>query len=294
MVLDYVRAVGARAAQGSARRQHGRHRPGVPRARHGRARGPPALPHHRRLLHQGAVPALVPPRLLRGADRRPAATAPSPTSASRSPSCATTARPSSCPRRGPRPSRPAPSRAATSSTTTPRRSGATAAGRGREHPGVAGTMVRAAGARHPRMRCARRGGCSSAGRAPGCGPGGRGFKSRHSPHVARAPACSTPVGGSAVSAAVGSAASASRRLRGWPACRRVAFAAVVTSSIVVALPSSLAVALGAFARPRASAALPLHARLLSSTPADGSTVEAATEVVLAFNGGGQPRLRRVR
>ena len=27
------------------------------------------------------------------------------------------------------------------------------------------------------------GGCSSAGRAPGCGPGGRGFKSRHSPHV---------------------------------------------------------------------------------------------------------------
>ena len=30
-----------------------------------------------------------------------------------------------------------------------------------------------------------RGGCSSAGRAPGCGPGGRGFKSRHSPHVPR-------------------------------------------------------------------------------------------------------------
>ena len=27
----------------------------------------------------------------------------------------------------------------------------------------------------------RDGGCSSAGRAPGCGPGGRGFKSRHSP-----------------------------------------------------------------------------------------------------------------
>ena len=27
------------------------------------------------------------------------------------------------------------------------------------------------------------GGCSSAGRAPGCGPGGRGFKSRHSPHA---------------------------------------------------------------------------------------------------------------
>ena len=27
------------------------------------------------------------------------------------------------------------------------------------------------------------GGCSSVGRAPGCGPGGRGFKSRHSPHI---------------------------------------------------------------------------------------------------------------
>ena len=26
------------------------------------------------------------------------------------------------------------------------------------------------------------GGCSSVGRAPGCGPGGRGFKSLHSPH----------------------------------------------------------------------------------------------------------------
>src|SRR5918995_2363501 len=26
------------------------------------------------------------------------------------------------------------------------------------------------------------GGCSSAGRAPGCGPGCRGFKSHHSPH----------------------------------------------------------------------------------------------------------------
>ena len=29
----------------------------------------------------------------------------------------------------------------------------------------------------------RHGGCSSVGRAPGCGPGGRGFKSLHSPHL---------------------------------------------------------------------------------------------------------------
>lgn len=31
----------------------------------------------------------------------------------------------------------------------------------------------------PSLAC---GGCSSVGRAPGCGPGGRGFKSHHSPH----------------------------------------------------------------------------------------------------------------
>lgn len=31
------------------------------------------------------------------------------------------------------------------------------------------------------------GGCSSVGRAPGCGPGGRGFKPRHSPHASYGP-----------------------------------------------------------------------------------------------------------
>ncbi len=31
------------------------------------------------------------------------------------------------------------------------------------------------------LRQQRHGGCSSAGRAPGCGPGCRGFKPRHSP-----------------------------------------------------------------------------------------------------------------
>ncbi len=34
-----------------------------------------------------------------------------------------------------------------------------------------------------RRTSGRDGGCSSAGRAPGCGPGCRGFKSRHSPHL---------------------------------------------------------------------------------------------------------------
>ena len=35
--------------------------------------------------------------------------------------------------------------------------------------------------RSPNPRSAIPGGCSSVGRAPGCGPGGRGFESRHSP-----------------------------------------------------------------------------------------------------------------
>ena len=38
---------------------------------------------------------------------------------------------------------------------------------------------------HSSSRRCGHGGCSSAGRAPGCGPGGRGFKSRHSPHASK-------------------------------------------------------------------------------------------------------------
>ena len=40
---------------------------------------------------------------------------------------------------------------------------------------------RCAASRSSRTASRRLGGCSSVGRAPGCGPGGRGFKSRHSP-----------------------------------------------------------------------------------------------------------------
>ncbi len=54
----------------AAGRQHRRHRPGVPGARHGGPRVVPALPHRRRLLDQGALPPLVPPRLLRRPDKR--------------------------------------------------------------------------------------------------------------------------------------------------------------------------------------------------------------------------------
>ena len=62
------REAGARLHQGPlprrqpspAGRQHRRHRPVVPRPGHADARGVPALPDRRRLLDQGAVPALVP------------------------------------------------------------------------------------------------------------------------------------------------------------------------------------------------------------------------------------------
>ena len=49
-----------------------------------------------------------------------------------------------------------------------------------EHPFTARILFFAA---PPRARRRSHGGCSSAGRAPGCGPGGRGFKSRHSPQA---------------------------------------------------------------------------------------------------------------
>ena len=56
--------------------------------------------------------------------------------------------------------------------------------RGHEHPVLAGTIVGAASAPPSWVGMPRRhlGGCSSAGRAPGCGPGCRGFEPRHSPH----------------------------------------------------------------------------------------------------------------
>ena len=58
-------------------------------------------------------------------------------------------------------------------------------------PTSATTLVAAQRPSPPGPRC--RGGCSSAGRAPGCGPGGRGFKSRHSPHVVE-PSAGGPLG----------------------------------------------------------------------------------------------------
>ena len=55
------------------------------------------------------------------------------------------------------------------------------AGRGRR--GAPGRRLGAVGRRRTRLAAAHHGGCSSAGRAPGCDPGCRGFEPRHSPHA---------------------------------------------------------------------------------------------------------------
>ena len=68
-VLAYIREHCPDGQPAAAGRQHGRHRPLVPDPRHADARGVPALPDRRRLLDQGAVPALVPAGVLPGADQ---------------------------------------------------------------------------------------------------------------------------------------------------------------------------------------------------------------------------------
>ncbi|MGB7819382.1 MAG: copper resistance protein CopC [Ornithinibacter sp.] len=57
---------------------------------------------------------------------------------------------------------------------------------------------------------------------------------------------------------------------------------VAVAVVVVAAFLFVAIA-PAFATPAVPAALPLHASLVGSTPADGDSVETATEVVLSFN-----------
>ena len=58
--LEYVHGARARAGDRAAVRQLHRRRPPVPRPLAARARRVPALPQHRRVVAQGAVPALVP------------------------------------------------------------------------------------------------------------------------------------------------------------------------------------------------------------------------------------------
>jgi methionine-rich copper-binding protein CopC len=71
------------------------------------------------------------------------------------------------------------------------------------------------------------------------------------------------------------------------------FAAVVTIVIVIAFVV-VAVAPAFAAAPAAPVSLTLHARLASSTPADGATVESAEQVVLTFNEAVNPDFVAVR
>ena len=147
-------------------------------------------------------------------------------------------------------------------------------------------MVRAAGARHPRVRCARRGGYSSAGRAPGCGPGGRGFGSLTHPRSLEPPSAV------AVGACCGSAAVRRLGLVGRPP--RVCEDGRMPSRRLVAvavLPRSRGRRRGkrrwrsgggwedhrCVRRPSVPRACSPRCR------ATGSAAEAATEVVLAFS-----------
>ena len=174
-------------------------RPGLPGPGHARAGVAPALPDHRRVLDQGARPV--------AGTRGPTSTPPPSTvatgrwrtSGSRSPSCATTAKRCSCPRPAPTRTPPRRSRPGTSWTTTSSgvrwgpvrvrlvgmwsRTGPDRGGH--EHPGGAGTIVDACTAGLSPV--VSHGGRSSAGRAPRCGRGGRGFKPRRSPQTTKAP-----------------------------------------------------------------------------------------------------------
>ena len=178
LVLDYVTHVRQGPRDGAAVWQLDRHRPGLPRPRHAPPRRPPALPHDRRLLDQGAVPALVPAGLLRAAAPRAWPTGRWPTSGRASASWSTTGGRSSCrcPARTSRPPRRSPPSCLT------RRAG-------RREPGrrvPVGCGYHWSGASPRRFVAARFAWWrSSAGRAPGCGPGGRGFESRRSPHTNR-------------------------------------------------------------------------------------------------------------
>ena len=142
----------------------------------------PALPDRRRLQHQGARPPVV-PAVYYARPRRTATTARWPTSRTASTSSATTAR-------GLRAAARPGHRGARSAAADVRRRTTDSPGRAPTPIVRAAEVARAAGPDdHTRLAgggsspAGRYGGCSSAGRAPRCGRGCRGFKSRHSPHA---------------------------------------------------------------------------------------------------------------
>ena len=171
----------------------------------------PALPDRRRLLDQGALAPVVPPRLL----RRPHQ-AWQPPRARRHPGehrgaallprggLRPAARPGQRPRQGDR--RP-PRRAA----DRPR------PGHGRRFRPHGLSALHFSSSTAP---AAGHGGYSSAGRAPPCGGGCRGFKSRYSPQSDRAPDRSDAVRGSMRSGRASTRWRARRRRQARPAARR--------------------------------------------------------------------------
>ncbi len=148
------------------------------------------------------------------ARRRTATTGRSPTSASPSRSCATTARRSSCRSRDPTPTPRRRSRRSTSCLLSRGAEGARggrAERRARAPLRTLYTFSRPVGEVTDLPETGR-GGCSSAGRAPGCGPGCRGFKSRHSPSPQK-PVTSRRSPASGMSGAVAGADDAARARR---------------------------------------------------------------------------------
>ena len=107
-VLEYILKFVPERPHRAARRQHHRHRPGVPGQVHAAGRHPPALPQRRRVVSIKELSRRwYPARLLPGSRRRTAGTAPSPTSWNPSANSSTTARRCSSPPRA----RPATRRA---------------------------------------------------------------------------------------------------------------------------------------------------------------------------------------
>ncbi len=176
----YVMQLAPRGPQGAAVRQLDRNRPVVHRPRHARARQPAALPERRRLVDEGTGPALVPAGYFASPDKNGGAPGAGRRQSSPCASCATTGTPCSCRSLG-RTRRPR----GRSPRGTPTRGQARRA-RKRQPDDLQARLQRSA---HPvrytlfSLPVKAHGGCSSAGRAPGCGPGGRGFKPHHSPQV---------------------------------------------------------------------------------------------------------------
>ena len=182
-VLTYVREQCGAAGAAAAGRQHRGDRPVLPGPGHADAGVLPALPDRRRLLDQGAVAAVVPPRLLPGpgqareppgarghpGEHRGAALLPG-----HRLRAGARARTATRPARSPR-GTPARSPACTATPTRPRRPPIPLPRAERR------TLFPGLDAAASRLMV----GIAQPGRAPRCGRGCRGFESRYSPQASR-------------------------------------------------------------------------------------------------------------